>query len=227
MIKVAIAGSEGRMGRRIAELAQKDIDIAVVSRFDVGIEPEPEIAKCDILIEFTTPGATVSHALIAEKLGKGMVIGTTALSAKDNNVITAISKTIPIVLSPNMSMGVNLLFKMCRDVARILPKSYKITMSETHHALKKDAPSGTAKRLAVLISRQRGEQTDSIPISSIREGEVVGNHSVTFESATEKIILTHNAKTRDTFAAGAIIAAKFLYGKRNGLYSMEDVLGIV
>jgi len=226
MIKVAVAGSGGKMGKRIIELAEKDHDIEVVSKFDVETVPEPQIAKCDVLIEFTTPQATVEHTIIAARLKKGLVIGTTGLSEEDNGVVKKASKNIPIVISPNMSVGVNLLFKLCEYAARILPKDYKITMTETHHVHKKDAPSGTAKKLAELVSKERKNDSANIPIESKRIGEVVGDHRVAFDSPTEKIELFHSAKTRDTFAIGAIQAAKFLKGKKAGLYSMRDVLGM-
>lgn len=226
MIKVAVAGSNGRMGKRIINLAEKEEGVDVVAKFDIGANPESEIAKCDVLIEFTTPQATVEHTVIAEKLEKGVVIGTTALTEEDNKVIKKASKNIPIVLSPNMSVGVNLLFKLCRDAASILPKSYKIEMTEAHHVHKKDAPSGTAKKLAELISSERKGKVSDIPIESIREGDIVGDHKVIFDSQTEKIELVHGAKTRDTFAAGALAAVKFLQGKKPGLYTMHDVLGM-
>lgn len=226
MIKVAVAGSNGRMGKRIINIAEKDADIEVVSKFDIGVDPEPEITKCDALIEFTTPQATVEHLLIAERLKKGVVIGTTGLSSEENAVIEKASGNIPIVISPNMSVGVNLLFQLCRDAARILSRDYKVNMTEIHHVHKKDAPSGTAKRLAELISKERKEEPSSIPIKSERTGEVIGDHRVAFDSATESIELSHSAKTRDAFAAGAVAAAKFLKGKKSGLYSMRDVLRI-
>lgn len=226
MIKVTIAGSEGRMGKRIISLAEKDKDIEIVAKFDVGIDPEPQIAKCDVLIEFTTPQATVEHTIIAEKLKKGVVIGTTGLSEEDNNVIRKASKNIPIVMSPNMSVGVNLLFKLCQDAACILPTDYKVEMIEIHHVHKKDAPSGTAKKLAELISKERKQGITNIPIRSERIGEVVGDHKVIFDSETERIELLHSAKTRDTFAQGAIRAAKSIKGKKSGLYTMRDVLAM-
>jgi 4-hydroxy-tetrahydrodipicolinate reductase len=226
MIKVAVAGSEGRMGKRIIGLAEKDKEIDVVAKFDMGIDPTPEIAKCDVLIEFTTPKATVDHTAIAEKLKKAIVIGTTALSDEHRNILKKASETIPIVLSPNMSVGVNLLFKLCEETAGILPADYKVEMKEMHHVHKKDAPSGTAKKLADLVSKQRKVNVQNILIESVREGEIVGDHKVVFDSQTERIELLHSAKTRDTFVAGAITAAKFLKDKKNGLYSMQDVLGI-
>ena len=226
MIKIAVSGSEGRMGKRIIDLAGRDGELEVVSRFDVGTDPEPAIKRCDVLIEFTTPKATIEHVGMAEKAKKAVVIGTTALSDGDVKTIETCSKNIPIVFSPNMSVGVNMLFKLCEDAARILPGGYDVEMSETHHVHKKDAPSGTAKKLAQIVARKRGIEASGIPIESKREGEIVGDHSVTFDSPTETIELRHSAKTRDTFVMGAIAAAKFLKGKKNGLYTMRDVLGI-
>lgn len=226
MIKIAVSGSQGKMGRRIIDLAKKDKELKVTAAFDIGANPEPEIAKCDVLIEFTAPMVTVEHVRIAEKLKKGVVIGTTALSDEDNKVIRRASKATPIVISPNMSVGVNLLFKLCEDSARILPADYKVKMTEAHHVHKKDAPSGTARKLAELLSKERKEKIEDIPIESIREGEIVGDHRIIFDSQTERIELLHSAKTRDTFVAGALKAAKFLKGRKNGLYTMRDVLEI-
>lgn len=226
MIKIVIAGSNGRMGKRIIALAENDKELDVVSKFDIGTDAESQIKKGDVIIEFTTPQATVEHTKIAKRLMKGMVIGTTGLSKEEVDTITEASENIPIVMAPNMSIGVNLLLKLCQDSARILPDDYKVTMTEAHHVHKKDAPSGTAKKLAELVSAERKKTTSKIPIKSIREGEIVGDHKVVFDSQTERIELFHSAKTRDTFAAGALKAAKFLSGKKKGLYTMRSVLGI-
>jgi 4-hydroxy-tetrahydrodipicolinate reductase len=219
MIKVAIAGSQGRMGKRIINLAEQDKEIELVSKFDKGVDPRPHIIKCDVLIEFTTPQATVEHITIAEELMKAVVIGTTALSDEDNAIIKKASMIIPIVISPNMSIGVNLLFKLSQEAACILPNKYKVEIKEIHHIHKRDAPSGTAKKLAELISKEREREVSDVPIESERVGEVVGDHRVIFESGTERIELFHSAKTRDTFAAGAIAAVKFLKDKKSGLYT--------
>ncbi|MEA3305217.1 MAG: 4-hydroxy-tetrahydrodipicolinate reductase [Candidatus Omnitrophota bacterium] len=226
MINIAVAGSHGRMGKRIIALAEKDEGIDVVSMFDVGTDAEPQISKCDVIIEFTAPRATMEHVRIAGKLKKGMVIGTTGLSGEQAGIIKKAAENIPVVMAPNMSVGVNLLFKLCQDAARVLPGDYKLEITEAHHVHKKDAPSGTAKKLAELISAERKEAFSDIPIESIREGEIIGEHKVVFRSQTERIELFHSAKTRDTFAAGAIKAAGFLSGKKSGLYTMRDVLGI-
>ncbi len=226
MIKIAVTGSNGRMGKRIIALAERDKEIDVVSKFDVGTDAEPQILRCDIIIEFTSPQATVEHVKIAEKLKKGAVIGTTGLAVEQTDIVKKAAENIPIVMAPNMSIGVNLLFKLCQDAARVLPGDYKIKMMEAHHVHKKDAPSGTAKKLAELVSTERKEAASKIPIKSIREGEIVGDHRVIFDSEMERIELFHSAKTRDTFAAGALKAAKFLSGKKSGLYTMRNVLGI-
>ncbi|MDD5680916.1 MAG: 4-hydroxy-tetrahydrodipicolinate reductase [Candidatus Omnitrophica bacterium] len=226
MIKITVAGSHGKMGKRIIALAEKAKDIKVVSQFDIGTEAEPEIKKCDVLIEFTTPQSTAEHVAIAQKLKKSMVIGTTGLSQEDNDAIKKAAKDIPIVIAPNMSVGVNLLFKLCQDAARTLPKEYKISIREVHHVHKKDSPSGTAKRLADVVASERKISAKEIPIEAIREGEVVGDHRVVFDSEAETVELFHSAKTRDALAEGAIKAAKFLADKKSGLYSMRDVLGI-
>lgn len=226
MIKLAIAGSNGRVGKSIIALAAKEKDIKITAKFDIGNDAEPEIKKCDVLVEFTTPQATMEHLAIAEKLKKGMVIGTTGLAQNENDAIKKASKNIPIVMSPNMSVGVNLLFKLCQDAARTLPKKYKISIKEVHHVHKKDSPSGTAKRLADVVAAERKISAGEIPIEAVREGEVVGEHKIVFDSEVETLELFHSAKTRDMFAEGAIKAAKFLADKKSGLYSMRDVLGI-
>lgn len=226
MIKIAVAGSRGKMGKSIIALAEKDKELELVSKFDVGTDARPEIAKCDVLIEFTAPQATMEHLEITLRLKKAVVIGTTGLSQEQNNIIKKASGEIPIVISPNMSIGVNLLFKLAQDAARTLPKGYKVSMREVHHIHKKDSPSGTAKRLADVVAAERKILAAEIPVEAIREGEIVGDHRVMFESDEEVIELFHSAKTRDTFASGALKAAKFLAGRKSGLYSMRDVLGI-
>ena len=230
------------MGTRIIALAAGDRDTKVIAAFDrvdnpatggdldieggkikVMSDPSEAIKRGDVIIEFTTPEATLKHLDIAVKEKKAMVIGTTGLDEKSIKIIKDASKKIPIVFSPNMSPGVNLLFKMSGQAAGVL-KDSQVTMREAHHEHKKDAPSGTAKKLREVIKKIRG-QID-LPIESIREGEIIGDHTVVFEDEFETVTLSHHAKTRDVFAQGAIVAAKFISGKKKGLYSMNDVLGI-
>jgi len=244
MVKLVISGIAGRMGKRIGILASKDKALEIAGGLEsvdcpavgkdagevIGIgklnrKIESDFNKiaagCDALIEFTFPEATMDHLEIARKNNIAMVIGTTALSSEQIKKIKEASKDIPIVFSPNMSIGANLLFALTEIVSKALSKDYKIDIVEAHHAGKKDAPSGTAKRLAEAVSKHREEEP---PIESIREGDIVGDHTVKFSGEVETIELTHRAHSRDVFAKGALDAIKFLAGKKPGLYTMQDVI---
>lgn len=236
MIKLAISGCQGKMGQRISKLAELDKELKVVALLerkghpdikreigDIKITDNLEaIEGSDVLIEFTTPEATLEHLKFCQKYNKPIVIGTTGLSAQQQNEIKAASKKIPIVFSPNMSIGVNLLFNLVKEAASNLSLDYKVSIIEAHHVEKKDSPSGTAKKIAEIIKESRGEEVKDI--KSIREDEIVGNHEVTFDSLFDSIKLSHSAKTRDIFAQGALRAAKWVRGKKNGLFSMQDIL---
>lgn len=232
MIKLGISGICGRMGLRILALAQADkaFNVAVglednhhpslgqvVSGVKVAADLN-DLVKCDCLIDFTSAAATMNNLAAALKFKKAIVIGTTGLSEEDKTKIKEVAKNIPIVFSPNMSIGVNVLFRLVKEAASKLT-DYKINIVEAHHVHKKDSPSGTAKRLAEVSGRR------DIPIESIREGEIIGDHRVIFESDVDKIELFHSAKTRDIFAKGALAAAKFAVTKKSGLFDMQDVLG--
>jgi len=236
MIKLAISGCAGKMGTRIFNLALDDKDLEPfigieqaaalkqclkTDNFKISDDPN-DIKEADVLIEFTAPEPTIEHLDYALKHKKAMVIGTTGLSGDEIRKIVEASKNIPIVFSPNMSIGVNLLFKLVKEAAEKLSKDYKVKIVEAHHIHKKDAPSGTAKGLAQIIKDASGREVADI--KSIREGEIVGDHKVTFESPVDTIELSHSAKTRDIFAKGALEAAKFIAGKPPGLYDMQDVL---
>ena len=225
MIKICVSGSSGKMGSRIMELAKENADFRVCGSFDIVEEnPEQFIESADCLIEFTTPQATIEHLALCEKHKKAMVIGTTGLSDAEKEKIDAASAKMPIVFSPNMSIGVNLLFKMASDAAKVLGPEYSVEIVEAHHVHKKDAPSGTAKEIARIIKDAKG--AIEIPIESVREGETVGEHTVKFESNVDLIEITHSAKTRDIFVKGALQAAKFVVGKKHGLFTMKDVLAL-
>ncbi len=225
MIKICVSGSKGKMGSRILELAKDDADLQISGEFDVVEEnTEAFIEGCDCLIEFTTPQATMEHLGLCEKHKKSIVIGTTGLSDDEKKKVEEASAKIPVVFSPNMSVGVNLLFKMVKDAARILGKDYNVEIVEAHHAQKTDAPSASAKELARIIKEEKIDI--KIPIESVREGEIVGEHTITFESSADIIEITHSAKTRDIFAKGALQAAKWLTSKPAGLYTMKDALGL-
>ena len=225
MIKIAVSGSKGKMGSRIIDLAKDDAELNICGEFDADGSAEESIKGCDCLIEFTSPKATMENLTICEKNKKAIVVGTTGLSEEEKKKIAEASSNIPIVFSPNMSVGVNLLFKLVEDTSKILGDEYEISILEAHHAEKKDAPSGTAREMESIVKSAKGPDTD-IAISSIREGEIVGEHTITFESDADLIEITHSAKTRDIFAKGALLAAKFIAGRKSGLFTMKDVLGL-
>jgi 4-hydroxy-tetrahydrodipicolinate reductase len=224
MIKICVSGSEGKMGSRIIELAKEDPGLEVAAGFDVDGNAELCMAASECLIDFTSPKATMEHLALCEKMKKSIVIGTTGLSEEEKAKIKEASSHIPIVLSPNMSIGVNLLLKLIAEASKVLGKDYEVNIVEAHHAEKKDAPSGTAKEIAKIIKGVRSDV--DIPIDSVREGEIVGEHTITFESDVDLLEITHSAKTRDIFAKGALEAAKFVAGKKSGLFTMKDVLNI-
>src|SRR3989338_5261678 len=176
MIKICVSGSKGKMGLRIIELAKNDSEFALSAAFDVDGEPEMNIKKSDCLIEFTTPKATMEHLTLCEKHKKAIVIGTTGLSDAEKGRIKEASRKIPIIFSPNMSIGVNLLFKLVEMSAKTLDLNYSVKIKEAHHVHKKDAPSGTAKELVNIVKGVRGEV--DIPIESTRLDEIVGDHTI-------------------------------------------------
>jgi len=222
MIKLCVSGSKGKMGSRILEIAREDAELQITGEFDADINPEPFLGTCDCMIDFTSPEATMRHLDLCIKEKKPIVIGTTGISEADQGKIKEASKSIPVVFSPNMSVGVNLLFKMIRDAAKVLGHDYSVEILEAHHIQKKDAPSGTAKELARIVKDARGDV--KIPIESVREDDIVGEHTVTFDSNADTLEITHSAKSRDIFAKGAIQAAKFIVKQKPGLYTMKDVL---
>ncbi|MDP2928979.1 MAG: 4-hydroxy-tetrahydrodipicolinate reductase, partial [Candidatus Omnitrophota bacterium] len=175
MVRICVSGSEGKMGSRIISLSKEDGDLQVTGQFDIGGAAEASIENCDCLIDFTAPKATMANLAICEKHKKAIVIGTTGLSEEDKARIREASSGIPIALSPNMSIGVNLLFKLIEEASKALGDDYDANIVEAHHTEKKDAPSGTAKEIAKIIKGAKGDI--DIPIESVREGEVVGEHT--------------------------------------------------
>ncbi len=237
MIKLAISGIGGRMGARIEHLALVAADFTVAAGFEHDKHPQlgqktaagtlisndwDKLAGCDCLIEFTTPEATIAHLPYLVKHRVAAVIGTTGIT--DLAPIKDAARHIPVIFSPNMSVGVNLLFKLLKDAATVL-KGYSVDITEAHHVHKKDAPSGTAKKIVDVINGQ-GFSIKYDDVAAIREGEIVGDHRVVFESSVDRIELSHSAKTRDIFVEGALTAAKWVVGKKPGFYSMNEVLGI-
>ena len=238
MIKLAISGCQGRMGQRITALALQDKTFKISALLENKNRPDVPLLSNNIpvnfedaalkgsqvLIEFTTPEATIEHLKACQKYGVNMVIGTTGFSKAQIAQIKKASAKIAVVFSSNMSVGVNLVFGLIRQAAQVTGKDYAMTLTETHHIHKKDAPSGTAKTMAEIAESYSKSKVKGI--ESLREGEVIGDHTITFESGVDKISIHHHAKTRDIFAEGSLVAAKFLAKKKKGLFNMQDVLGL-
>jgi len=223
MIKIVVTGSCGRMGRTIINLAHNDKAIKVVGEVDMDDDLANALKGADALIDFTLAKAAMGNLEIALKLKKAMVIGTTGFNDKELKKIKEASEKIPIVLSPNMAVGVNLLFGIVGQLAKKLGKNYDIEITEAHHNKKKDAPSGTAKGLAAEIEKETGRK---VSMHAIRAGDIIGDHTVFYAGCGERIEITHPAQSRDHFATGAIKAAKWIVGKKPKLYNMRDVLGV-
>jgi 4-hydroxy-tetrahydrodipicolinate reductase len=220
-------------------------EVAGIGRVNVPISEDPEgmFGPTRVLIEFSIPDASLAHLRAVARHGGRAVIGTTGFSAAQRDEIVRLARQAAIVLSPNMSVGVNVAFRVLRDMARLLGDDYDVEISEIHHRFKKDAPSGTALRMAEVVAEalgrdltktavygrhgMPGERTrHEIGIVAQRSGDVVGEHTVSFGALGERLDLTHRAHSRDTFARGALRAARFVTGAPPGLYSMQDVLGL-
>ena len=218
MIRLSILGSQGKMGKRVHELALNDPEVCVArtySRQDTDLESA--FAACDVAIDFTSPQATLEHLNAALKAKKPLVLGTTGHSEKELKAIEIASQTIPILYSPNFSLGIALCMDTAQRISKALGSDCSIEILETHHVHKKDSPSGTALALASATGKEAS-------ISSIRTGEVIGEHTVIFKCGLERLELKHTAHSRDAFALGAIKGAKFLLKQPPGLYKTEDLI---
>jgi 4-hydroxy-tetrahydrodipicolinate reductase len=241
-VRVLLVGAKGRMGQAITAAAEA-ADAVIVAGLDQGDDLTKEIGACDVVVDFSHPSATDAIYRACLEAGKPLVVGTTGHSNEERALLEKTSKALPVVLSPNFSVGVNALFWLTRKAAEMLGQDFDLEIVETHHRLKKDAPSGTAKKLAEVLCEVRtldyaknvrhgregliGERSMAeIGVHSIRGGDVVGDHTVTFAGQGERLELTHKASSRETFAAGALRAARWIIGRPPGLYSMEDVLGL-
>ena len=235
MIKLGIAGACGKMGRRIFELAgyDKDIEVALVlekkgtpligkemARLKVSSNPDG-LFLVDVLVDFTSPEATDEHLDYVAKYKKALVLGTTGLTDAQRNKVEEVSKIVPVVFSPNMSIGVNVLFSILPEIAKRLGPDYSVEIIEAHHKAKKDAPSGTARKMAEVITQATKKD---VPMHSLRLGDIFGDHTVVFCGNSERIEIKHQAHSRDLFAVGALKAVKWIFNKPAGLYSMQDVL---
>ena len=264
MIKLAISGASGRMGQAVIRQAENEPDMRVAVALErlgstaigqdagsvVGIEPiGVEVCESikhsafDVMVEFTTPEATIAHAEMCHEAGKALMVGTTGLSHEQQQLLKNIARNIPVVLAANTSVGVNLCVALVETASRAIGQVTDIEVIEAHHRHKVDAPSGTALLLGEAIARtvgkslpedgvfcrdgHTGERKDgSIGFSTIRGGDIAGEHTVMFIGDSERIEITHRATDRKIFALGALRAAKWLATQTAGFYTMQDVLGL-
>jgi len=266
MIKAIVTGAAGRMGSRIINILSSSEDIVLGGALEkkghplvgqdaggpagitaTGVRIADDLfttlSAGEVLIDFTFPEVSLQHIRSCAAVGKAMVIGSTGFSKEQLEEIRKSAYKVPCVLSPNMSVGVNVCFKILADLAKILGPDFDVEIVEAHHRLKKDAPSGTAVRMGEVVAAALGRdyrqvanyhregiigerRKDEIGMQTIRGGDIVGEHTVYFIGMGERIELTHRAHTRDMFAHGAIRAAGWVVGKKPGLYDMQDVLGL-
>lgn len=263
-LRVAIAGSTGKMGRMLIEAALDAGDLKITAALERADSPElgrdcaeflgrktgvpigadlALLRQSDVLIDFTRPVATLAHLEVCVRHGVKVVIGTTGFDGAGKGAIEGAADAIPIVFSPNMSIGVNATFKLLEVAARILDSGYDIEIIEAHHRHKVDAPSGTALRMGEVIAAAQGRRLDALAVyarhgdtgarkentigfASVRGGDIVGDHTVLFAGSGERIEITHRSASRMTYAVGSLRAARFVADRRNGLYDMHDVLGL-
>lgn len=267
MSRLIITGAAGRMGKRLVALTLADDALSLAAAVDhpesddigvdagtcAGVLPAgvpivgelalEDLAAADVVIDFSARETAAAFACQAVDAGCGVVIGTTGLSAEDGALLEKLGSRGRVLVAPNMSVGINLLFLIAEQVAKALSEDYDIEVVEMHHGRKKDAPSGTAKRLGEILAEARGWDYEAdtshgrqgmvgerpmrqIGMHALRGGDVIGEHTVLFAGEGERIELTHRASSRDAFARGALRAAKFLAGAPNGFYCMRDVLGL-
>lgn len=267
MARVVVCGAMGRMGRAVLGvlkerpdgleiggaveasghplLGQDAFEAAGAGKGGVRVTDDfpRAVRAADVAIDFSNPDASVAHAQAAAEAGKPIVIGSTGFTAEQSRAVAGAAKGIACVLSPNMSVGVNLFFKVAADVAGVLGDDYDVEIVEVHHRFKKDAPSGTAVKIADVVAKALNRSMDEvgvygrhgmtgergrkeIGIFALRSGDVVGEHTLVFGGIGERFEITHRAHSRETFARGAVRAAAWVLGRKPGLYSMQDVLGI-
>jgi len=266
MVKVAVSGACGKMGTSILNTLFKDKNIDIVGALEIDGHPmlgsdlgsvlnskktdilvtdDPKTAfrNADVVVDFTSPSSTLLTAGYCSRNKKALVIGTTGFTSAQKKKLEKLIKKIPTVISPNMSVGINLLFELSKILADRLGKEFDVEIFESHHRNKVDAPSGTAIRLAESVAEGLGvnparkvryerhgeigkRKEGEIGIQTIRGGDVVGDHTVMFLGEGERIELTHRAQSRENFSSGVLRAVKWLEGKPPGIYTMKDVLGL-
>ncbi len=243
MTRIAVVGSSGRMGQAIIESINQSDSVELGVKLDKGDDLASEVDNFDVVIDFTRPEATLNYLSICADAKKAIVIGTTGFSDDELQVINTTAKSIPVVFAPNMSVGVNLSLKLLDMAAKVIGDDADIEIVEAHHRHKVDAPSGTALKMGEVVANALGrdlkecaiygregieEPRDrkTIGFSTIRGGDVVGEHTVSFFMDGERVEVTHKASSRMTFANGAVRASSWLQSKPAGLYSMQDVLDL-
>jgi 4-hydroxy-tetrahydrodipicolinate reductase len=222
-IKIIICGSKGRMGQALVACVKADPELKLVGEIDQGDDLSNLVSACDAVVDFSVHEATAPIARLAAQHKKALVIGTTGHAEAEEQSVRDAVKTIPCVWSANFSTGVNTLFWLTGKVAEIVGPKWEVEITETHHTAKKDAPSGTAKTLQGILRKVRGKDTTA---HALRIGDVIGDHTVAFGTSGERIELTHRATSRETFARGALRAAKWAVAQKPGLYDMQNVLNL-
>ncbi|MEF8711950.1 MAG: 4-hydroxy-tetrahydrodipicolinate reductase [Candidatus Accumulibacter meliphilus] len=264
-LKIAIAGAGGRMGRMLLEVTLKDSQATLAAAIDqpgapllgkdagevvgspcgvmISSDSEAGIAQASCLIDFTRPEGTLQHLEICRRHGTAIVIGTTGFDARGKQAIAAAAQDIPVVFAPNMSVGVNVVFKLLDVAARIMNEGYDVEIVEAHHRHKIDAPSGTALRMGEVVAQALGRELGecavygregvtgerlpaTIGFATVRGGDIVGDHNVLFCGLGERVEIGHKASSRMPYALGSLRAAHFLANMKHGLFDMQDVLGL-
>ena len=242
-LRVAVAGSSGRMGQMLIEAVNATPDCALAGTLDIGVDLRAGLSRAQVLIDFTRPEGTLAHLAVCRELGIKAVIGTTGFTPAQQAEIAAHAEHIAIVMAPNMSVGVNVVFKLLDMAARALAEGYDIEIVEAHHRHKVDAPSGTALKMGEVLASALGRDLkdcavyaregvtgerdpSSIGFATVRGGDIVGDHTVMFCGTGERIEIAHKSASRATYAQGSLRAARFLADKPAGLFDMDHVLGL-
>ena len=242
-LRIAVAGASGRMGLMLIEAVQAAPDCALAATLDLGSDIRAALAPAQVLIDFTRPEGTLAHLAVCRELGVKAVIGTTGFTPEQKAELAAHARHIALVVSPNMSVGVNVVLRLLDTAARALADGYDVEIVEAHHRHKVDAPSGTALAMGEAVAAALGRDlkthaiygregvtgerdAKTIGFSTIRGGDIVGDHTVMFCGTGERIEIVHKSSSRATYAEGALRAARFLADKPSGLFGMADVLGL-
>lgn len=266
MVRVVVCGATGRMGSRLVQMLRETEGFALAGAIVRPDDPrvghdageatgggitgvlladrlEPALPKADVVLDFTSAAGALDHLKLCAGAGRPIIIGATGFTLADLGEMRALAAKVPCVLSPNMSVGVNILYRIAEEAARRLGPEYDVEIVEAHHRHKRDAPSGTAMRLAETIAGVLGRELEevlvtgrqglvgerpagAIGVQAVRGGDIVGEHTVIFAGPGERLELVHRAHSRDNFARGALRAARWVVGQPPGLYDMQDVLGL-